>query len=1018
MPAAVVDLDTDAGSQSARSSRCCFVAVVDVSSSMSSAIRMVRETLHAIATNLLDGDELAIVTFGNESELLFPLQQKGWYEKDDLDKAITEVVARGSTNLWSGLYTACHVLTAVTSSVCHILLLSDGQPNIGLSARDIGPALHEAIHTADHTKVFVHSLGFTNQHAADLLKTLTVCGSAGPGLYYSLLTREDIPAAVGDCLGNVKDVQFTNVLITARFLNGEKEEMTEGICSAFDGTEVMKETEIKIGACAPNTSKSFVFVGPKGDLSPSFALITASYIDSEGAQHTQTVSTTVHNVPLERTGHPGSSLGSPVRTENDICFESCAKMNHLLTHLLRIRSAHLLQRAADPADTMRTLEKLSIVHDQILAALRDVQKMEDPLVALKDEKVLSALDQDIGEAIEKLSSSTSYQPIAIDRSRFLQFAHEHMYQQSASSFSNVRSAYATKEQVAMRLRFLAANDSRFDVNKAIEDKSSIFLDELGLTESDIEARKEQDDLLTCYVSLDNWRTAHIGIGLVVLPRTARDRIKKLIPCTHLVDDYISADAYNTGVRTMVQAGNRLDRDLTDGQGEHSVITSSIRSRINAWLPLYINSTNWKYVKAFTPSAFSIIATQFNDSFIPEYAVTVCTKILMQQTVKFVLEDEKVSDKALQMYCGVHRLFLQMVKEYPDITASCEKKLRNFIDNPFTRSRAQTPDLGDLILLLTATDRINWGQLREVYIQESFRRNVMHINHNRVHSFKTCEELFEFWMGETNGGRVLQFNLLFLEVVARPDQTSMEDVRQMYDGRWGLLPAEKLQQLKEGFQLILTQPTLPELLHRLGFELPNDAIAELLLWAFQNKDEKPRPIYEGIPKQGGDRYAQWMDKCEMIAFYQPPAELPFVPPQPVKKCRPYDGLFDTLKTLRESMQSQPLEDGTSSSQPSGIDARVVETWERRNNDNAERTLMLTKLRKQWTEEWIHNELQLVLGVSVDSVTLLRSKRTGKSKRTAFAVFKSKATAQYIARLGKWSIELNGRLIRVRLCSPYN
>lgn len=42
--------------------------------------------------------------------------------------------------------------------------------------------------------------------------------------------------------------------------------------------------------------------------------------------------------------------------------------------------------------------------------------------------------------------------------------------------------------------------------------------------------------------------------------------------------------------------------------------SGSRGRVNAWLPLYVNDVNWKYAKSWAPSAFSIIATQFNDMF--------------------------------------------------------------------------------------------------------------------------------------------------------------------------------------------------------------------------------------------------------------------------------------------------------------------------------------------------------------------------------------------------------------------
>jgi hypothetical protein len=56
----------------------------------------------------------------------------------------------------------------------------------------------------------------------------------------------------------------------------------------------------------------------------------------------------------------------------------------------------------------------------------------------------------------------------------------------------------------------------------------------------------------------------------------------------------------------------------------------------------------------------------------------------------------VIERAIQMYCDVHRLFLQMVAEHPLIVKEADTKLQQFIDFPELRKRSVTPDLGDLI----------------------------------------------------------------------------------------------------------------------------------------------------------------------------------------------------------------------------------------------------------------------------------------------------------------------------------
>merc|ERR1719265_564762 len=113
---------------------------------------------------------------------------------------------------------------------------------------------------------------------------------------------------------------------------------------------------------------------------------------------------------------------------------------------------------------------------------------------------------------------------------------------------------------------------------------------------------------------------------------------KLPPQVDLVVDYVSAEAYNLGVRTMVQhavteiPGQENDEEGVDDAADNAgtrpdALPSSTRRRINAWLPLYINEANWGTSRTFAPSAFSLIATQLNAAFQPQDALKVCARLM-------------------------------------------------------------------------------------------------------------------------------------------------------------------------------------------------------------------------------------------------------------------------------------------------------------------------------------------------------------------------------------------------------
>lgn len=131
-----------------------------------------------------------------------------------------------------------------------------------------------------------------------------------------------------------------------------------------------------------------------------------------------------------------------------------------------------------------------------------------------------------------------------------------------------------------------------------------------------------------------------------------------------------------------------------------------------------------------------------------------------------------------MFCDVHRVFLEMMKDYPQIQIIAEERLQNFIENPHSRIRAKTPDLGDLIYYLAITEKYSWNDLKYFYVEEAFRRNARFISHIALATIGNPEDLLTFWMKETKAGRVTMFNVLFLETIARPEGSTIEDIKKM------------------------------------------------------------------------------------------------------------------------------------------------------------------------------------------------------------------------------------------------
>ncbi len=153
-----------------------------------------------------------------------------------------------------------------------------------------------------------------------------------------------------------------------------------------------------------------------------------------------------------------------------------------------------------------------------------------------------------------------------------------------------------------------------------------------------------------------------------------------------------------------------------------------------------------------------------------------------------------------------------------------------------------------------------------------------MGHFIVPSVGSVEDLMEMWMKLTNAGRVTMFNVFFMQVVARPEGKNVEEIKISYDKTWGKISFSLMNSLKLGIQEILHVKTLPEVFQRLGVSIEPEGIAELILWAIDNKHEGHK-YYPPLPKTGGERVERWKSRHVLFRAIQesPIPVVEFVPP---------------------------------------------------------------------------------------------------------------------------------------------
>lgn len=951
-----------------------LILTIDISGSMSSVIPMVRQMVLTVINSMDEHDRLAVVLFDSTSEILFDLQYVP--NKSALNHYVEKIAARGSTNISAGLELAVEVVAKTSPTkeedrLSLVMLLSDGQPTDGIcDAKELRELLQKKLATIPNCKTLVYSFGFTSNHSSTIMNSITDCGSHGKGMYYFLQTQEDIGACIGDCLGSLNRVIGNDINIIGTPLNETKQPCSEWKTIIYSGMNLQDQisTVGNLPMISANERHTFLFqcVPSIEQFSqelkfPSYVSFKITYLDTEIGVKIET--NNICEIPVKQLRLHSSSMELKIEEESEKVEEDIDL--NLLTHVLRVRAANELIRMIATGTTQSMIPELEAIHEKVMETLQKVQQIKNDEDALYCEGILVCIERDIGEVLEKFHSFSSLNSSMT--CHFLQLANEHLKQKSASSASHLgaMSPYATPEQLSMRLRFLYAN-----FNESPQIKQEVKREEPDLTEEELEHRKTVDENTHCYITLENWRECQLGIGLLVRPRTSRERYRGLIPRVEIVEDYVSAEAYNQGVRGMVTNVNQmLNRDDSEEETKYSALKSSIRGRINAWLPLYINSTNWKFAKSWSTSAFSIVATQFSDLFQPEHALKVCSKLMIQTVVKSLLEDACLSEKTIQMFCDIHRLFLQTMEEYPQVKVLAERALQNFISIPPNRRRAVTPDLGDLIMYLTITDKVSWDDIKEPYVVEMIRRSSLHAGNIHLPSIGSAKQLMQTWLESTGGAKVTSFNVAFLHIIAHPPGKTIQDVIKLYDNSWGRISESKIKELKEETRQILTGRSLSQTLEfLLGKPISNEAILELLLWSFENKFDDSKDLFPNLPSKAGPYTKLWQRRKAIFEYciLNPPPELEFWKPLPKRKKSFNKNLWAVSSTLEFISQKQSaLEQGEKKEEEISNEKIILECDCKRCQN--ERRIQVKR------EEWKHqtnpnsNPLVLFIGNIKESTT---------------------------------------------------
>ena len=151
--------------------------VVDTSGSMEGAkMQLTQSALHAFIDQIRgDRDQVGLISFASDVEMLRPLQPLDDVERDALHHAVDRMVAQGNTALIDGVWAALSELQAGshTDAINAIVVMTDGQEN---NSQHQIKALYHELQNEQGAQVVVFTIAFGSNADEKLMRAMAELG--------------------------------------------------------------------------------------------------------------------------------------------------------------------------------------------------------------------------------------------------------------------------------------------------------------------------------------------------------------------------------------------------------------------------------------------------------------------------------------------------------------------------------------------------------------------------------------------------------------------------------------------------------------------------------------------------------------------------------------------------------------------------------------------------------------------------------------------------------------------------
>jgi len=309
---------------------------------------------------------------------------------------------------------------------------------------------------------------------------------------------------------------------------------------------------------------------------------------------------------------------------------------------------------------------------------------------------------------------------------------------------------------------------------------------------------------------------------------------------------ISVEYHSDG--NIKEVGTELDVVSQEAYFDHKVRRGAWGNTFKYFLPLVLGGSHARHSLPTLKCALASMVLRkpaSSPDFQPWMALAVIPQVMNSFTVSLMREEDgeetvprHASERALQGYCSFHHMLLALRAQHPSIQTVASQKLRQFIDGK--RSKADVPDLGQLLVYMTVTEDVAWADLVAALLDESQVRSVRWLLRDMPWlegSMCVEDRLRRTFRGRVTSLRLIMFQAYFLNFVARPAGESLSAALARYNSQFGQPTVPQKEGLVQACHGILKVDSWSEFYSALELQAPPAAeLSQQLCEAIQRSRE--------------------------------------------------------------------------------------------------------------------------------------------------------------------------------------